>query len=77
MSDKRFLVEIEEKNRSACILDTETVQVYMLARFGRFEKTEMNIYIENLYDVCNLMNSLIDEKQRGEFWDERQMGNRD
>lgn len=57
--NKRFLVQIEKNNRSACILDTETIQVYMLVKFSRFDKKESKkAYIENLYEVCNLLNDL-------------------
>lgn len=69
IENKRFKVQIEKNKKSACILDTETVQVYMLALFGRLDsKKNKKAYIDNLYEVCDLLNGLIDEKQRKEYW---------
>lgn len=65
MENKRFTVQIEKNNRSACILDTETIKVYMLAEFGRFDsKKSKNAYITNLYEVANLMNELDTDNKR-------------
>lgn len=65
MSVERFLVQIEKNNKSACILDTETVKVYMLMNFGRFDKKESKLaYIDNLYELSDLLNCLVEENQR-------------
>ena len=35
MTEKRFTVQIEKNNKSACILDTEDINVYMLVKFAK------------------------------------------
>lgn len=56
---KRFLVQIEKNNRSACILDTETLEIYMLVRFGRTDtKTKKKAFIDELYRLESLLNDL-------------------
>ena len=68
MTEKRFQVQIEKNEKSACILDTETIQVYMLAIFHRLDsKKSRKAYIANLYEVCDLLNGLVDEKQGKEY----------
>ena len=59
--NKRFLVQIEKNKRSACILDTETIEIYMLVKFGRTDtKTKKKGFVDELYRLCNLLNDLND-----------------
>lgn len=68
MKEKRFSVQIEKsvevvgkKPKSACIFDTETMQVYMLAVFSRFDrKKDIQSYIDGLYELVNLLNELVE-----------------
>ena len=65
MTEKRFQVQIETNQKSACIFDTKTVKVYMLVRFTRLDKRESRkTYIHNLYEVCDLLNNLYDDYLR-------------
>ena len=65
MTGKRFTVQIEKNNKSACILDTEDIKVYMLVKFNRFDKKKAkDTYIQNLYEVCNLLNDLNNRRVR-------------
>ena len=54
MTEKRFKVMVNEQNKSACILNTKTEQVYMLALLEN--DGEMNNYIINLQEVVDLLN---------------------
>lgn len=66
MSEKRFSVQIEKsvevvgkKPKSACILDKKEEKVYLLAIFTRRDSKEsVKTYIEQLYEVANLLNEL-------------------
>ena len=65
MSEKRFEVMIEnnieigKKPKSACILDKKEEKVYLLAIFTRRDSKEsVKTYIEQLYEVTNLLNEL-------------------
>ena len=52
-------IEIGKKPKSACILDKKEEKVYLLALFTRRDSKEsVKIYIEQLYDVANLLNEL-------------------
>ena len=70
MSEKRFSVQIEKgvevvgkKPKSACIFDKETMQVYMLAVFSRFDrKKDIQSYIDGLYEVVDLLNELMEKE---------------
>lgn len=52
--NKRFKVMVNEQNKSACILNTKTEQVYMLAFLEN--EGEMNNYVINLQEVVDLLN---------------------
>lgn len=61
----RFEVMIEEnvnvgkKPKSACILDTESTNIYMLTLFTILDsKRQVNDFIEQLYEITNLLNNL-------------------
>lgn len=54
MSEKKYKVMVNERNKSACILDTKNEKVYMLAFFEQV--AEMNDYIVNLQEVVDLLN---------------------
>lgn len=65
MTAKRFIVEIEKNKRSACILDTETIELYMLVKFSRTDtKTKKKGFIDELYRLCNLLNDLEDRRYK-------------
>lgn len=54
MTEKQYKVMMNERNKSACILDTKNEKVYMLAFFEQIG--EMNNYIINLQEVVDLLN---------------------
>ncbi len=61
----RFEVMIEEnanvgkKPKSACILDIESTNIYMLTLFTILDtKRQVNDFIEQLYEITDLLNSL-------------------
>lgn len=58
-------IEIGKKPKSACILDKKEGKVYLLAIFTRGDSKEsVKIYIEQLYEVVNLLNVL---EKKGEI----------
>lgn len=57
--NKRFKVMVNERNKSACILNTKTEQLYMLAFLEN--DGEMNNYIVNLQEVVDLLNGDVDD----------------
>lgn len=54
MTEKQYKVMVNERNKSACILNTTNEKVYMLAFFEQIG--EMNDYIINLQEVVDLLN---------------------
>lgn len=54
MTEKQYKVMVNERNKSACILNTTNEKVYMLAFFEQI--AEMNDYIINLQEVVDLLN---------------------
>ena len=54
MTEKQYKVMVNERNKSACILNTTNEKVYMLAFFEQIG--EMNDYIVNLQEVVDLLN---------------------
>ena len=54
MTEKQYKVMVNERNKSACILNTTNEKVYMLAFFEQIG--EMNVYIINLQEVVDLLN---------------------
>lgn len=55
MIKMNYKVMHNQRNKSACILDTKNEKVYMLAFFEQV--AEMNDYIVNLQEVVDLLNS--------------------
>ena len=56
----KYVVEVEKNMKSACILDTETLQVYMLVKFTILDlKKHRYAFIEELHRICRLLNQNI------------------